>query len=137
MRIYGRTEEKNVSCIVIVMLLIVMMMAMGFAEVYGATTYSYIEREGVYLDSISVDRLSEGMVKAAMSQKASLMVTVDPDVMTLEQATEKLFEGGQPYFLAIDQANEALDGVRIDAESDAVYYDYPERNLLVFELIYR
>lgn len=102
-----------------------------------ATTYSYIEREGVYLDSISVDRLSEGMVKAAMSQKASLMVTVDPDVMTLEQATEKLFEGDQPYFLAIDQANEALDGVRIDAESDAVYYDYPERNLLVFELIYR
>ena len=77
------------------------------------------------------------MVKAAMSQKASLMVTVDPDVMTLEQATEKLFEGDQPYFLAIDQANEALDGVRIDAESDAVYYDYPERNLLVFELIYR
>ena len=101
-----------------------------------ATTYSYIRRESVYLDEISVDKLSEGMMKAAASRKAALMVTVDPDVMTLEQAAEKLFAGDQPYFLAIDRANERLDGVRIDAESDAVYYDYPERNLLVFELTY-
>lgn len=102
-----------------------------------ATTYSYILRESVYLDSISVDRLCEGMVKAAENHRDSLMVCVDPEVYTPEQAAEKLFTGDQPYYQAMDLANTRLLGVQLDADSDAAYYEEDDRNLLVFELNYR
>lgn len=97
--------------------------------------YSYIMRESIYLDSLSVDKLSDGISKAALQNKDYFMIYVDPDFCSLEDAELMLFDGSQPYYEAMDSADISSDGV-IDTYADASYYVIEERNLLVFELIY-
>lgn len=101
-----------------------------------ATDYSYYLRESVMMDSVSVEKLSEGMYNAAQQRKNTLMVYVDPDVYTLDEAAELLFDDSQPYYEALDDANRRLQGAHFISPMGGSYYDYEERNLLVFELDY-
>ena len=102
-----------------------------------ATKYSYILRESVKLTDIDSDELVDGIVQAADNGYRVVYVYVEPSAYTLKQAEELLFAGEQPYYRALEQANERLTSVRLDTDSEVAYYVYDERNLLVFELNYK
>ena len=65
------------------------------------------------------------------------MVNVDSDTLTPQTLTQALFDGDQPYYQALEKANTALANAPLDAQADAVYYHYEDRDLIVFEMPYR
>lgn len=103
-----------------------------------ATEYCYYQREGITMSSPDdVDALTDGFVESAEDERKSLMVNIDTDEYTAEQFGDALFEGKQPYYEAIDNANRKLGEMKLDIEADAVYYSYDERNLLILEMNYQ
>ena len=108
----------------------------NFVPTCTATDYCYYMREGVSLSEPDVDALSAGIVQAAENEKPALMVYVDPDGNTPKQLSEALFDGSQPYYKAMEKADEALGGATLDVHADAVYYCYDDRDLIAFEMPY-
>lgn len=102
-----------------------------------ATDYCYYLHEGIRLSSPDVDALSKGFVQAAQKKSSALMVNVDSDTFTSQTLTQALFDGDQPYYQALEKANTALANAPLDAQADAVYYHYEDRDLIVFEMPYR
>lgn len=102
-----------------------------------AADYCYYLREGVNLSEPDADTLSKGIVQAAEKNSAALMVNVDSDTYTSQTLSEALFDGGQPYYRALEKANTALVNAPLDIHADAVYYNYEDRGLIVFEMPYQ
>ena len=101
-----------------------------------ATEYCYYLREGVVLTSPEDDGLADGFVAAAEKNRKSLLIIVDNDDYTPDTFADALFEGSQPYYEALDQANDRLSGVYLDDDADGVYYTDYDRKLLIFEMNY-
>ena len=101
-----------------------------------ATKYCYYLREGVTLSAPDAEALSDGFVSAAEKGRKSLIVVIDHDEYTPDSFANALFEGSQPYYEALDRANEKLSGVRLDADADAVYYIDDDRKMMIFEIRY-
>lgn len=101
-----------------------------------ATQYCYYLREGVILSTPDAEKLADGFVAAVNKERKSLIVIIDNDRYTPDSMADALFEGSQPYYEAVDTANENLDSAPLDADADAVYYTDDDRNMLIFEIIY-
>ena len=102
-----------------------------------ATEYCYYLREGITLSKPDVELLTEGIIQAAERKSAALMVNVDSGSYTLETMADALFDGDQPYYMAVDKANTALAEAPLDNNADAVYYYYDDRKMIVFEMPYQ
>lgn len=101
-----------------------------------ATKYCYYLLEGELLASPNAEQLCEGFVTAANKGRKSLLVILDTDQYTPDTMADALFDGDQPYYQALDLANEKLSGVQLDADADAVYYTDDVRKILIFEIFY-
>lgn len=101
-----------------------------------ATNYCYYLREGIRMSSPNVDVLCDGIVRAAEKRSAALMINAGSDT-TAQTLCDSLFDGDQPYYQAMDQANIVLVDAPLDTDADAVYYSLDDRGLIVFEMPYR
>lgn len=101
-----------------------------------ATEYCYYLREGVTLTAPDAEKLAEGFVTAVNQNRKSLIVIIDNDRYTPDSMIDALFDGSQPYYEALDLANEWLGETRLDADADAVYYTDDDRKMLIFEICY-
>ena len=101
-----------------------------------ATDYCYYLREGIRMSSPDVDALCDGIVRAAEKRSAALMINAGSDT-TAQALCDSLFDGDQPYYQAMDQANTVLADAPLNTDADAVYYSLDDRGLIVFEMPYR
>ena len=101
-----------------------------------ATKYCYYLREGCVLNAPDAGQLGEGFADAANKGRKSLLVVLDTDRYSPDTMVDALFDGDQPYYQAMDLANEKLSGVQLDADADAVYYTDDVRKMLIFEIFY-
>ena len=101
-----------------------------------STKYCYYLREGVTLTGPDAQALAGGFVDAANKKRKSLIVIIDNARYTPDSMADALFDGDQPYYEALDMANESLSGVQLDDEADGVYYTDDDRKMLIFEINY-
>lgn len=82
-----------------------------------------------------VDTLAGAMVKASGKESKSMMIYVDSD-SSAEDFAGEMFSGSQPYYEAMEKANEKTTGKKLDKEAKSSFYPNDDRNLLIFELKY-
>lgn len=102
-----------------------------------ATKYCYYLNESVRLTSADAELLADGIVEAVRKNRTSVMLLIDNKAYTPDTMSKALFEGDQPYYKAMELANQRLLNSPLDAGADAVYYPIYDLNMLAFRLNYK